>query len=261
MGVPVIEGRDLSDADTETSERVVVVNETFRKKLMPRTDPIGHQLGDKTRYTIVGIVKDSKYTSVDEAPIPMAYYPYTQMKGLTHLEVELRVSGRAPDMLPSVQRAIHAIDPNLPLENPMTQEAVFERSYSQPRMFSRLSAFFGLLAAFLVAVGLYGTLAYRLARRTSEIGVRMALGARPSRVLWLVLRENLQVTAIGLGFGLVITLISVGLMKSLLYGLQPHDPVTFAAAFIIVILVSLAASFLPARSAAAIPPMQALRVE
>jgi predicted permease len=261
MGVPVIEGRDLSDADTETSERVVVVNETFKKKLMPRTDPIGHQLGDKTRYTIVGVVKDSKYTSVDEAPIPMAYYPYTQMKGVTHLEVELRVSGRATDMLPSVQRAIRAIDPDLPLENPMTQEAVFERSYSQPRMFSRLSAFFGLLAAFLVAVGLYGTLAYRLARRTSEIGVRMALGARPSGVLWLVLRENLQVTAIGLGFGLVITLISVGLMKSLLYGLQPHDPITFAAAFVIVVVVSLAASFLPARSAAAIPPMQALRVE
>jgi ABC-type antimicrobial peptide transport system permease subunit len=153
------------------------------------------------------------------------------------------------------------MDPNLPMENPMTQQAVFEQSYSQQRMFSRLSAFFGLLAAFLVAVGLYGTLAYRLARRTSEIGVRVALGARPSGVLWMLLRENLQVTSIGIAFGLLIALISVGLMKSLLFGLQPYDPITFAAAFLIVVLVSLAASFLPARHAASIPPMQALRIE
>ncbi|HLZ42417.1 MAG TPA: ABC transporter permease [Candidatus Sulfotelmatobacter sp.] len=261
LGVPVVEGRDLSDADTEASARVAVVNETFGKKLMPGVNPIGHQLGDKTRRTIVGVVKDSKYTSVDESPIPIAYYPYTQVNGVTHLEVEVRVSGRATELLPSVQRAIHALDPNLPLENPMTQDAVFEQSYSQQRMFSRLSAFFGLLAAFLVAVGLYGTLAYRLARRTSEIGVRMALGARPSGILWMVLRENLQLTAIGLAFGLLIAIISVGLIKSLLYGLQPHDPITFVTAFVMVIMVSLAASFLPARYAASIAPMQALRIE
>jgi len=261
LGVPLIEGRDISDSDTEADPRVVVVNETFAKKLMPGVNPLGHQLGDKSRRTIVGIVKDSKYTSVDESPIPMAYYPYTQAGGVTHLEVELRVSGRATDLLPSIQRAVHAMDPNLPLENPMTQQAVFEQSYSQQRMFSRLSAFFGLLAAFLVAVGLYGTLAYRLARRTSEIGVRIALGAQPSGVLWMLLRENLQVTAIGLAFGLLIALISAGLMKSLLFGLQPYDPITFAAAFLIVVLVSLAASFLPARHAASIAPMQALRIE
>ena len=261
LGVPVIEGRDISDSDTEAAPRVVLVNETFAKKLMSGLNPIGHQLGDKSRRTIVGIVKDSKYTSVDESPIPMGYYPYTQVGGVTHLEVELRVSGRATDLLPSIQRAVHAMDPNLPLENPMTQQAVFEQSYSQQRMFSRLSAFFGLLAAFLVAVGLYGTLAYRLARRTSEIGVRVALGSRPSGVLWMLLRENLQVTAIGLAFGLLIALISVGLMKSLLFGLRPYDPTTFAAAFFIVVLVSLAASFLPARHAASIAPMQALRIE
>ena len=261
LGVPVIAGRDISDSDTEAAPRVVVVNETFAKKLMPEVNPLGHQLGDKVRRTIVGIVKDSKYTSVDESPIPMAYYPYTLATGITHLEVELRVSGRATDFLPSIQRAVRAIDPNLPLENPMSQQAVFEQSYAQQRMFSRLSAFFGLLAAFLVAVGLYGTLAYRLARRTSEIGVRVALGARPSGVLWMLLWENLQVTAIGLAFGLLIALISAGLMKSLLFGLQPHDPITFIAAFLIVIAVSAAASFLPARRAASTAPMQALRIE
>jgi len=261
MGVPVINGRDISDADAKTSPPVAVVNETFAKRLMPGVNPIGHQLGDKFRSTIVGVVKDSKYTSVDENPIPMAYYPYTQSRGVTHLEVEVRVIGEATAILPSIAETVRAMDPNLPLENPMTQQAVFESSYSQQRMFSRLSAFFGVLAALLVAIGLYGTLAYRLARRTSEIGVRMALGARPGQVLGLLLRENLVVTAFGLGLGLLIAVVSVGMMKSLLFGLRPHDPVTFAVAFLMVMLVSLTASFLPARQAAAIPPMQALRME
>jgi predicted permease len=261
LGVPVVEGRDFGDSDTEASPRVVVVNETFAKRLMPGINPIGHQLGDKFRRTIVGVVKDSKYTSVAENPIPTAYYPYTQVNGVTHLEVELRVAGSPTALISSIEHAVQAVDPNLPLENPMTQQDVFVQSYSQQQMFSRLSAFFGLLAAFLVAIGLYGTLAYRLARRTAEIGVRIALGARPSQVLWMLLSENLRVTAIGLAFGLLIALVSVGMMQSLLFGLQPRDPSTFIGAFVAVVLVSLTASFLPARQAARIAPMQALRME
>jgi predicted permease len=261
MGVPVINGRDISDADTETSPRVVVVNETFAKKLMPGVNPIGHQLGNKTPRTIVGVVKDSKYTSVDEKPIPMAYYPWAQVGGITHLEIEVRVRGAATALMPSIAATVRALDPNLPLENPMTQDAVFEQSYSQQRMFSRLSAFFGLLAALLVAIGLYGTLAYRLARRTSEIGVRMAIGARPGQVLRMLLRESLVVAAIGLTLGVVIALACAGMMQSMLFGMKARDPFTFVAAFSAVVLVSLTASFLPARKAALIAPMQALRTE
>ncbi len=261
MGVPVVVGRDISDSDTENSPPVAVVNETFTKKLMPGVNPIGHQLGDKFRFTIVGVVKDSKYTSVDEAPIPMAYFPYTQIQGVSHMEVEVHVAGDATAILSSVAAAVRGIDPNLPLENPMTQQAVFEQSYSQQQMFSRLAAFFGLLAALLVAIGLYGTLAYRLARRTAEIGVRMALGARPPQVLAMLVRESLQVTAIGLAFGVLISLVSAGMMQSMLFGLKPRDPITFGVAFVMVVLVSLAASYLPARKAASIAPMQALRTE
>jgi predicted permease len=261
LGVPVVNGRDISDSDTEASPRVAVVNETFAKRLMPGANPIGHQLGDKIRQTIVGVVKDSKYTSVDENPIPIAYYPYTQSTGIRHLGVELRIAGSSAALLPSIERAVHSLDANLPLENPMTQQAVFEQSYSESRMFSRLSAFFGLLAAFLVAIGLYGTLAYRLGRRTAEIGVRIALGARPLQVLWMLVRESLQVTAAGLAAGLLIALISAGVMESLLFGLKPRDPLTFVIALVLVIIVSLAASFLPARRAASIPPAQALRTE
>jgi ABC-type antimicrobial peptide transport system permease subunit len=178
-----------------------------------------------------------------------------------HMEVEVHVIGDSRAILSSIERAVRAMDPNLPLENPMTQQAVFEESYSQQRMFSRLSAFFGLLAALLVAIGLYGTLAYRLARRTSEIGVRMALGARPSQVLRMLVGENLLVTGIGLGCGLLIALVSAGMMQSMLFGLQSRDPLTFGVAFFMVTLVSLAASFLPARQAASIAPMRALRTE
>ena len=261
MGVPVINGRDISDGDTETEPSVAVVNETFVKRLMPGGNPIGHQLGGKHRYTIVGVVKDSKYRSVDEDPIPMAYYPYAQVGGISHLEVEVRTSGIPTVLSPSIAEAVRGLDPNLPLEEPMTQQSVFEKSYLQQQMFSRLSAFFGLLAALLVAIGLYGTLAYRLARRTSEIGVRMALGARRGQVLNMLVRESLHVTAIGLVLGFVIALLSSGAMESLLYGLKPRDPTTFVVAFLMVLLVSLAASFVPARQAASIAPMQALRTE
>jgi predicted permease len=261
MGVPVINGRDLSDNDTEVSAPVAIVNETFAKKLLSGVNPIGHQLGSKPPRTIVGVVKDNKYTRVDEDPIPTAYYPYTQVGGITHLEVEVRVKGSAAALLPSIGATVRALDPNLPLENPMTQDAVFAQSYSQQRMFSRLSAFFGVLAALLVAIGLYGTLAYRLARRTSEIGVRMAVGARPGQVLGMLVAESLMVTGIGLGFGVVIALASAGLMQSMLFEMKSRDPLIFIAAFVAVTLVSLTASFLPARQAASIAPMRALRME
>ena len=261
MGIPLLDGRDVSDSDTETSPPVVVVNETFARRLMPGINPLGHQLGAKPRRTIVGVVKDSNYTRVNEDPIPMAYYPCMQVEGVNHLEVEVRVAGTLAAGLPSIERTVHAMDPNLPLENPMMQQAVFEQSYSQQRMFSRLSLFFGFLAALLVAIGLYGTLAFRLGRRTAEIGVRMAVGAQRRQVLLMLLRESLQVTLAGLGLGLLIALMSAGLMKSLLFGLQPRDPGTFAIAFVVVILVSLSASLLPARRAASIAPVQALRTE
>ena len=261
LGVPVISGRDISDHDTEAAPLVAVVNETFVRKLMPGMNPVGHQLGNQHRFTIVGVVKDSKYTSVDEDPMPMAYYPYTQTGGVLHLDVELRVGGSGLAMLPAIAHEVHALDPNLPLELPMTQQGVFEQSYSGSQMFSRLSAFFGILAAFLVAVGLYGTLAYRLARRTAEIGVRMALGASPLQILRMLVRETLLVTAAGLTLGLIIAFAASSTMESMLFGLKPRDPASFVAALLIVIVVSLVASFLPARRAASIAPVEALRIE
>jgi predicted permease len=261
LGASVLRGREITDADTETSQRVAVVNETFVKKLLPNTDPLGHHLDEKQSIAIIGVVKDSKYNSVDEAPLPMAYYPYTQSSGVTHMEVEVRTVGSPLALLDSIRQAVRSLDPDLPLESPTTQQAEFEHSYQSQQMFSRLSSFFGLLAAFLVVIGLYGTLSYRVSRRTAEIGVRMALGAARSSVLWMLLRESLVVAALGLALGVPVAFFSSRVMESLLYNLKPHDPVTFLVSVVVVILVSLAASFLPARRAAAIEPMEALRAE
>ena len=262
LGVPLVRGREISDADTDSSERVAVVNETFVNKLLPNTDPLGHHLGDgKSQITIIGVVKDSKYTRVREKPQPMAYYPYTQSQGVAHLEVEVRSKGRPLALLPSIQRAVQALDPNLPLENPQTQQAMFEQSYQWEQLLARLSSFFGVLAVFLVALGLYGTLAYRVNRRRAEIAVRMALGAARSRVLWMILRESLLIMALGLSAGVPIALLSGGVMQTMLYGLQRRDPLTIIVSLVVVGIVTFAASLLPARQAASVEPMRALRAE
>ena len=262
LGVPVVLGREITDADAAASPRVVVVNETFVKKLLPNTNPLGHQLGGgKHPYTIVGVVKDSKYTKVDEEAQAMAYYPYTQSGGIGHMEVELRTERQPLALLSSIRLMVRNLDPGIPLENPQTQQAAFEHSYQWQQMLAKLSSFFGLLAAFLVALGLYGTLAYRVSRRQAEIGVRMALGAARMRILWMILRESLLIMALGLAAGLPIALLSGGVMRSMLYGLHPRDPLTVVLSLLVVLVVTLAASLLPARQAASVEPMKALRAE
>ena len=264
LGIPLLEGRDIGDSDTSTSPRVVVVNETFVKKLLPNTDPLGHLLGDLKDHpaTIVGVARDSKYRSVDEAPRAMAYYPYAQdEQARPTLQVELRTPGNPLALLPSVEKAVHDLDANVPLEKPMSQAAVFEDSYSQPRLFSRLAMFFALLAALLVAIGLYGTLSYRVSRKSAEIGVRIALGAPRSQVLYLVLRDSFQIAAIGTAAGIPLALLAGQLMGSMLYQLAPHDKLSLVAAFSGIAGISLAAGFIPARRAASIDPVRALRSE
>jgi predicted permease len=264
LGIPVLRGRDIMDADSRSAPKVVLVNETFAKRFFPTGDPLGHSVGGskgENTFTIVGVIGDSKYKRADEKSKPTLYFPYAQQASISNMQVELRTRGNPEALVPSVRAVLHDLDPNLPMQKPMTQRAQFDESFSQARLFARLSIFFAVIAALLVATGLYGTLAYRVGRRTSEIGVRMALGAQRQQVLWMILRESFFVTGVAILAGVPLAIGGSRLMRSMLFGVQPGDMISFLLALFGVILVALAASIIPARRAAALDPMVALRYE
>jgi len=264
LGIPILRGRDVTDADTRSAPKVVLVNETFSKRFFPKGDALGHSVGKnkpENRLTIVGVIGDSKYKRVDEKSKPTLYFPFAQHTPIPNMQVELRTSGDPNALLPSVRAVLHDLDPNLPIQKPVTQRAQFDESYSQARLFARLSIFFGVIAVLLVATGLYGTLAYRVDRRTSEIGVRMALGAQQGQVLWLILRESLLVSGAATLAGVPVAIAGARLMRSMLFGVQPGDMISFLLALFGVILVALAASIIPARRAMRVDPVVALRYE
>jgi predicted permease len=262
LGIPILAGRDLTAADTKGSMGVAVVNETLAKRYFKGESPIGHKLGDpKHPDTIVGVVEDSKYTSADEEAMPMAWYSYLQDSSIENMDVEVRVAGDPLALLPEIRRIVRGIDPNTPVNDPMVLSAEFAEGYAMPALTARLAGFFGGLAALLVAVGLYGTLSYRVNRRGMEIGLRMALGAQRGQVLWMILRESLVLVAVGLAVGLPLAWFGSRWLASMLYKLQAHDPVSLACAALGVLAVAMAAALLPARRAAHLEPMQALRAE
>ncbi|MBZ5618069.1 MAG: ABC transporter permease [Acidobacteriia bacterium] len=265
VGTPVLLGRDFTDADSESAPLVTIINQTFADRYLSGRPPLGHAVnlgrGPEGQYTIIGVVVDSKSTGVREEAHPMAYFPYVQIKGNATLHFEVRTAGNPATWLPTVRRAVNEYAPGLALLQPMTQQAQFERSFSEERLFFRLSMFFGLLAALLVATGLYATLAYTVSRRTSEVGVRMALGAQRSQVLWMVLRGSFLVTLIGVVIGLPLAIAATKLVRSVLFGVTPGDPITFVAAIIGIGLVAFLASLIPALRAATVDPLVALRYE
>jgi predicted permease len=262
LEIPILAGRGITEADTKGAMGVAVVNETLAKRYLKGAFPIGHTMGSaKHQLTIVGVVRDNKYNSADEDPMPMAWHSYAQISNLENMDVEVRAAGNPMALLPEIRRIVRELDPNAPVQSPMVLSAQFEETYLMPALFARLGAFFGGLAALLVAVGLYGTLAYRVSRRTLEIGVRMALGAARQQVLWMILQDSLILIAAGLVVGLPLAWFGSRVMATMLYKLPPHDPVSFVAAALGVVGVSVAAALLPARRAASVEPMQALRTE
>jgi predicted permease len=262
LGAPILAGRDLRDSDNEAAPKVAVVNQTLADRYFKGGSPIGHSIGPaKYHVTIVGVVRDSKYASTDEDPMPMAWFSYAQGPAIGPMDVEVRASGDPRALLPAIRRIVRDLDPNAPLGKPQLLQTGFEETYLMPALFAKLAVFFGALAALLVAVGLYGTLAYRVNRRTLEIGVRMALGAARLAVLWMIVRESLYLVAAGFVVGLPLAWFASMLMGSMVFKLSAHDPLSFAAAGIGTLAVSLAAAFIPARRAASVEPMQALRSE
>jgi len=268
LGTKLLLGRDFTDADSAASPKVGIINQAFARRYFAGGNPLGHTVAfndgsESGPYSIVGIVADSKYTDVREHDVPTAYFPYTQVHKAASLGMnfELRTQDSALALLPEVRRALHDLAPDQPLIDPMTQQEQFEEGFLPERIFARLATFFGLLAATLVAAGLYGTLAYRAGRRTAEIGVRMALGAERRQILWMVLRESLAVSAGGILVGLALAIAGARLLGSMLFGVGPVDPLTLIAATAGITIVALAAGYLPARRASKVDPMVALRHE
>lgn len=264
LGIPILSGRDFNSSDTPTSPHVVIINEEFARRFLPGENPLGHIVspsGFNFPMTIIGVVKDHKYRSIDETPIPMAWYMYAQIPVLGTMQVELRTHGDPLAILPSAGKVVRQLDPNLPLIDPITQRAQYETTIAHQLLFARLAGFFGLLAVVLIATGLYGTLSYRVSNRTVEIGVRLAVGAQRSQVLWMVLRESLVLTAVGVAAGLPLALFVGRALRSALYGVTPFDSISYLSAAVIVSVVALTASAIPARRAATLDPLEALRSE
>ena len=266
-GIPLLRGREFGEQDRENSPRVAIVNQTFARRFFAGQDPIGRHLGDRGaassgQYEIVGVVGDAKYGAVREQVRPMVFYPMLQVEpAYGHAVLHVRTVSEASAAVESIRREIQALDDQTLITNVRTLPQVLHRQLRQDRMFASLAAFFALLAVALGAIGIYGVLAFRVAHRTPEIGVRMALGAQKNDVLWLVLRETLVLLAAGAAIGIPAALASARLVKSLLFGLQPLDPASLTAAVLVLLFAGAAASYIPARRAASVQPSAALRGE
>jgi predicted lysophospholipase L1 biosynthesis ABC-type transport system permease subunit len=193
--------------------------------------------------------------------MPMIWGSYQHQKIIQNMDVEIRATGDPFRLIPAVRRIVRDLDPNAPLDKPQLLQTGFEQTYLMPALFARLAIFFGALAATLASVGLYGTLAYRVSRRTIEIGVRMALGAARAEVLWLIVRESLYLVLAGLMIGMPLAWFTSRLLASMLFRLSPHDSFSFVVAGLGMLLVCLTAALIPARRAASIQPTEALRAE
>jgi len=265
LGIPLRLGRDIEDSDTASSPRVAIVNQTFVDRYLAGVFPLQHHIalvGDsRDDYRIVGVAGNSRYTSIRETGRPMAYFPFTQTRGVLDMQYELHTRGDPRMLIAEASKVVQEIDPNVLLQKPITQQAQFAETVSQERLVANLSVFFGGLAAFLVAIGLYGTISYGISRRTMEIGVRMALGAQRREVLRMVLLESFSVAAVGLAVGIPASLAVATTLRSMLYGLSSSDPLTILVSFAGITMITLAAAFFPAQRAASIDPMRALRME
>jgi predicted permease len=264
LGIPVHSGRDFSEADILSSARTAIVSQTFADRYLPHTNPLGHQIAfgnPQESYTIVGVSGDSRYTGVKEEDKPAVYLPFSHARGISSLQYEIHTMGEPMSLLWASSKIVHRYDPNLPLEDPITQREQFDQSISQERLIARLSMAFAGLAMFLVVIGLYGTVSYMVNRRTIEIGLRLALGARHREVLGMILRESILLALVGIGIGLPIAFAVARTLRSMLFGLSSADPSAWVAALSGIAFVTLAAALLPARRAASIEPMHALRSE
>jgi putative ABC transport system permease protein len=264
-GTTVLRGRGFQPADTAHSLRVAVINTAMARKFWPNEDPIGKQvaLADPAYppMTVIGVAADVKHVSLRERPGPEMYVPFTQKPypSMLRMYVVLRTRAAPESVLAGVREVVHGLDRDLPIAKLTTLAGLVDNSLAAPRFSMLLLGAFGTLALLLAFLGMYGVISYGVTQRTREIGIRMALGARPGAVLGLVLGQGARLAGIGIAAGLVMARSASGLMAHFLYGVRPTDTRTFAVFSLLVAAVELLACYLPARRATRIDPTTALR--
>ncbi len=262
-GVALLDGRDLEESDRDGAPLVAVINRTMAQKFWPGEAAVGKRFkffGDEAFRQVVGVAEDTKIFTLGEEPVPIAYAPL-QQQFETAMVLHVRTTGDPAPLLGTLRREVQALDASLPLTNVFTVEELLGQSLWAPRMAAGLLTIFGLLALLLAAIGIYGVMSYAVGQRTQEFGIRMALGARALDVVMLVMRHGLTLVLAGLALGLLAAAGLTQFVGSLLVGVGPSDPLTFAAIAVILLAVAAIAGYLPARRATRVDPMTALRCE
>ena len=269
MEIPLLLGRNLTTKDDARGPKVAVVNQTFVQKYFPNANPIGQRFGFDSEkppdIEIVGLAQDAKYTRQrDEVP-PTAYLPWKQELGsVGTVTFEVRTNGDPASFIAGIRQAVREVNTNLPVDNVKTQIEQGDETLAMERLFAKLLSLFGLLAQQLASIGLYGVIAYSVSQRTHEIGIRMALGADRGNVLKMILKQGMSLTLIGVALGLGGAYVLARYLESLttmLYGVKPTDPWTYGLTAVLLTLVALVASYIPARRATKVDPLVALRYE
>jgi predicted permease len=265
MGIAMLNGRTFSAGDSAAAPPVAVVNRALAERLFGRIDVVGQRFRVSSRafaavVEIIGVCANAKYASLRAEPPPTVYVSYRQINA-GPMTFEVKTAGDPTTIVPLAREAVRSIDPHLPISGIRTQETQIQRALVRERLMATLATGLGVIALFLAGIGLYGMLAYSVSRRVPEIGVRLALGAGRRAVCWMVIRNALLLTALGLAIGLATARAGTAVVQSLLFGLSPTDPVTFLGAAIVMMAIAGAAAAIPALRASRVDPIIALRTE
>ena len=262
MGIPIISGRSFGPQDTGTSEKVGIINQALAKERFPHMNPVGKRFKTGDDWVrVVGVCGDNRFMNLRDAPPPQFFIPWVQQPDVGRLTYAVRSELDLGVLAPALRHVAQQADRDLPLAELRTQREQIDENMQTERMFGALTAGFGVLALALACVGIFGIMAYSVANRKNEIGIRMALGAQPRQVRGMILRESTWLAVAGIIAGGGAALLLTRLVKSMLYGIQPYDPATMAGGVLTLLAVALAASWIPARRAARVQPMEALRHE
>jgi predicted permease len=268
LEIPLLQGRDFTPQDDSTAPKVAIVNQAMAQFYFGNQSAIGKRFSfirpGGGEIEIIGVVGDTKYAGLRDATGRMLYLPYLQApvgSSTVGMTLEIRTAGNSEGLVGAVRQTIREVNSHVPIRGYMTLAQEVDNSLSQERVVVQLSSFFGLLALLLASLGLYGVMAYAVARRTGEIGVRMALGAPRSQVLWMVLRESLEIVGLGVLIGIPLVLVFSRLISSQLYGVRRGDPLTICISIVLQAVIAAIATYIPARRATRVDPMVALRYE